>query len=679
MKRSVTTRTIPEYIDALFKDIAYMYARRPQWDRDRSRALHELEHRGLRMLTIDLPDLCKHFDWCLDVGQYTPSQRYLGKAAKGMQVPVFLRDLHLLVFDGTGDLREDPDPNAVAAIRQIYKGFAKVRLPCKKERVNDEVRNFHRIESSLRSPTLHWVGDRLGDDGDFHAIRDPFDRFSYGSVAAARRDDEELDMFGSRDDRTGLLLEPRLSRILSNVTDRISSQFGTFDTDGHSTLDGVTKGFSGIPELPKHSAGRVSDIPKRVSKYTFPHWPQKLDLTFPMETYGALNSSSFVSSSPGRYSSHEPPSKLCAVPKTQKGPRLIASEPTCHQWVQQLLWRQIQVRMPRTVLRNCIDFHSQSANMQLAKEGSIKCNYVTVDLSSASDRLSCWTLERMFIANISFLKRLHACRTRWVRNAINPLLWDHISLKKGFSQGNACTFPVQSIVYSIFAIAAVIDSRDWPVTSNYIERASRVVRVFGDDIIVPDYALACLRTILEANQLQVNELKTYFGSHTKGSFRESCGGEYFRGHDVTPKYIKTIGEDLRHEKAVSAIEASNNLHEAGWWNAAKWQLSLVSRAISRNLPITDFRGASLSIFSFSGVKVDHLKSRWNSDLQREEVQTYVLTSKSRHGPMERDDRLFQRLAEATAPKGALDYLNPAPVIEAGPIIENSSILRRGWF
>lgn len=57
MDNSLVTPHLLEYVKAMFKDIYFEYARRTQWDRDESRLLHELENRGSRVLTIDLPDL----------------------------------------------------------------------------------------------------------------------------------------------------------------------------------------------------------------------------------------------------------------------------------------------------------------------------------------------------------------------------------------------------------------------------------------------------------------------------------------------------------------------------------------------------------------------------------------------------------------------------------------------
>lgn len=45
------------YINAMFKDIRWAYLSGSEWERDNSRLVHELETKGLRILTLDLPAL----------------------------------------------------------------------------------------------------------------------------------------------------------------------------------------------------------------------------------------------------------------------------------------------------------------------------------------------------------------------------------------------------------------------------------------------------------------------------------------------------------------------------------------------------------------------------------------------------------------------------------------------
>lgn len=60
--------------------------------------------------------------------------------------------------------------------------------------------------------------------------------------------------------------------------------------------------------------------------------------------------------------------------------------------------------------------------------------------------------------------------------------------------------------------------------------------VFGDDIICPTGRENHLARTLHQAGFVVNKTKSF----TVGPFRESCGGDYYEGHDVTPFYIKTL-------------------------------------------------------------------------------------------------------------------------------------------
>lgn len=442
------------YVVAMFDDIKTTYGSTRDWERDRKRSLHELVHRGERFLTIDLPAIRKHLEKCLEEGLYTPSKLYLSSpVSKKVQVPAYCRDLYLKIFDVDGKLRTEPNVFAIADLRQLYEGFGKLKNPCKQEAIDEEVENFLRNEEELRDPTLSWDEDTL-NQSDSNLRHLSFDddtcQHRFGgeeSLPGIDWNSYHQSLSGNHQ-RTGKY--PGLSRTLQKVCDLVSSEFG----DLHLERDDDR-----ISERPKHGTGRVSNKPRSASKFEFTSWPRKLDLIFPYDWYGVsdLGQATIFDDSSRYPRNHEDPSKLIAVPKTMSSPRLICSEPNYHQWIQQLIRAQLEHRIQSTSLRHCVSFGNQEPNRVLALKGSIDGSVATVDLKSASDRLSCWTIERALFANKSLLERIHASRTRWMRNAINDR-FSSIILKKCFTQGSACTFPVQTIVYSMFAIASVIIS-----------------------------------------------------------------------------------------------------------------------------------------------------------------------------------------------------------------------------
>lgn len=641
-------------ITAVFADLRWCYRSVSDWERDYKRSLHELGIRGERLLTLDFPAIRKHFDKCLEEGLYIANSNIFLTAfvSKRILVPAFLRDLYLQIFQMDGKVRDTPCAYAVAAIRQLTELFGKLKEQCKEEYTNEEVYNFLINETELRTPTLNWVGDDLVRfEHEYRSVHFKDGLPSRGSrIGQAQLFDEPLSLPNSD------------LAVLQQVCDVISSQFGDLH-DEEST------------ELPNHGHGRVSNLGRKESKFTFTDWPAKLDRIFPYDRYAKHNSCSAesiddVTELGYRYRNRESSSKLIAVPKTMSGPRLIASEPNYHQWIQQLVRNQLERRLRETVLGNCISFDTQQPNRDLALMGSISGAIATVDLKSASDRLSCWTIERTLRSNISLLERIHASRTRSMTNAVNSKIFDKIILKKCFTQGSACTFPVQSIVYSMFCIASVILTNGWKPSPSNIKRASLSVRVFGDDIVVPVSALPKLQEILQFLQLKVNLSKTFH----KGKFRESCGLDAFEGVNVTPARIKRFSRSPSHEVIQSMLESANNLFRRGMWRTAEWLETYIPHRDMAIVRPCDSDG----LISFCGESFSHLRGRWNPLLQRREVKRSVLISKSKLIPTQSAYDLMQFLCVRPKNPGNLGHLGPACEDKLGIVDKKSSVMKTGW-
>lgn len=623
---------LQEYVHALFKDIAYAYRHPSDMWRDESRLIHELGVNGERVITIDLPALDKHFLKCLDVGLYSHSGLRYGALGKRVRVPVFMQDLYLQVFDVEGKLRDEPSNSAIVVIRQLLAGAKKLPLPCSKRRVNDEVYDFFVIERGIRRATLDWVADDLFGQGP--------DRYQKVNQIHLRDglsgpDDNSPDIFGDGTVHT----DPSASNILllQRVFDVVAAQFGYLhDEDTH--------------ELPKHGPGVVSDLKRSQSKFGFADWPEKLDAIFPHDRYASPNLGESRRDAGETYRNREVASRLIAVPKTLKAPRLIAAEPSQHQWIQQLIWNQLEGRILSTSLAPSVTFRSQEKNKQAARSGSINRESFTIDLSSASDRLSCWLVERAFRRNYTLLERFHACRTRWITNRINPHLWDHLILRKYAPMGSAVTFPLQTIIYASIAVTAVIASsasqrrRFVRNASACIEDCARQVSVFGDDIIGPRAAWRLTQELLTYCGLKVNVDKSF----AEGHFRESCGGDYYKGFDVKPVYLRFLPESAQPGTLSSWVEVGNNFHLAGYWNVADYLLRF-GRNYEGRLPVVAPESRHQGLKSFCGVRTSHLESRWNARIQQEEIRVMVLHTSNTMHPTPGYDRLHQWFIESPDP------------------------------
>jgi hypothetical protein len=243
-------------------------------------------------------------------------------------------------------------------------------------------------------------------------------------------------------------------------------------------------------------------------------------------------------------------------------------------------------------------------------------DFATVDLSSASDRLHCRLVEFIFQSRPDVLDALHASRTR-ANVALNGEL---VLLRKFATQGSAVIFPLQTIVYSILAMFAVGTKRRWNDAS-YDKIVAKLVRVFGDDIIVPTDSYPVLARLLKTCLLKVNESKT----HNTGLFRESCGMDAYGGVDVTPAYFREA-YSASPEALESVIQVSNNFHRKGYWYTAEHILKTVPIQ-ERKLLIYGEGLGSTAIFSYVAGQPDHLKMRWNTDLHRYEIMTLGVTTR----------------------------------------------------
>lgn len=566
---------------------------------DEGRLTQLNEDRGLGLWTLDLP----HLDSILVDGFKTGRLRLEGPltraVSKRVRVPRLFSGLWLRIFGKDGCLLEQPDETAISMLRHLTKFGKKIAGACSPQRLKDAVEEYHYVESQLPRPTLKWDLDEL----------DP-DRLSPGLHL---RDglDADLPLFPSdeseqeREDLGSLM--DRCQRVFDIVLPELGF-FEPISQSGERESDDRGTGF-------KHGPGAVADRKGYVNKYHFPNWPAKLEEWFPYRDCGTV-----ASDSETQPLNHEVPSRLIAVPKTAKAPRLIAAEPTEHQFCQQWIKNELVERLRGLFGRAFVCFEDQGLSQQMALQGSLDGRLATVDLSSASDRLSCWLVERAFRSNQSLLHVLHATRTRYLRDDTDKRKPVYVKLKKFASQGTAVTFPVQSLVFLCIALGCTIRG---DVSWTKIRSVRNRVRVFGDDIILPTHAYAKLVRVLTRLGLKVNESKSF----STGFFREACGMDAFRGFDVTPcspEHVLNDGPASRR----AILDVSNNLFAKGYWNASRILESTLGNHLLRRLPIVGRDSGITGRLSFTGENVDHLPKRWNSVLHREEFRTWRLRSRS---------------------------------------------------
>lgn len=668
--------------------------------RDKKRLTLLVEERGLSTFVLDLPALESLLLEGLESGRLIACGALSKRASSTILVPRLFRGLWLRIFDVSGDLSKEPDPHAIFLLRQLLCLGKKLEVDSSPSRREAVIKDYYNVESGIRAPTLSWTNDYLGSD-DVISANSLCDccADTVGDEQPSFWDDNASDGKDAYPQRIRTLL-----RRLQRNADAFSEAIGKYDPYEFSGF--VSKLSVGIGL--RHGPGAVAETIKKGFKYDFPNWPAKLHREFGFDSFGGIRArkvgsscgqptfefepptsefpcqvlcSEVVSADDHLYgvnpemgcsdrddactapayrgfadfvrpSLHEPPARLLAVPKTAKGPRLIAAEPTAHQWCQQLTRRFLSERLKGLFADNFICFEKQELSAGMVVDASLNKRLATVDLSSASDRLSCWVVERVFRKNIPLLRALHSHRTRWVvKDKTISSQQEPLILKKFASQGTAVTFPVQTIIFFLCAITASGFDAKGPEDficnnriCNSIGRFRNKVRVYGDDIIIPTNGYEPLVSLLHTLGLKVNTEKSFH----RGHFRESCGMDAFAGVDVTPvKMRKVVATGPQSRQ--SLIDYTNLFFKKGLWHAAKAiELTLPGWVIN-NLPVTGPGCGGIGRFSFCGSSVDHLRKRWNTKLHRVEIRTYAMLTRMHRTPCNTTSALLQYFAEDPSP------------------------------
>lgn len=230
-------------------------------------------------------------------------------------------------------------------------------------------------------------------------------------------------------------------------------------------------------------------------------------------------------------------SRLTTVPKTIEIDRTIAVEPTWNMFFQQGLMAVLVRRLKSFG----VDIETQQFHhRKMAYYSSITKRFGTIDFSSASDCVSI-TLLKELLPPVWF-EVLSSVRCKYCL-----VDGEYIELPMFATMGNATTFPLETLVFYALIVGS-IDALEQPGLSSLPQWESlcKGATVFGDDCIVPTEACQLFCLLAEYCGFIVNSEKSFTG---EGSFRESCGGDYFAGRNVRPVYMRAPrsrrGSDLR--------------------------------------------------------------------------------------------------------------------------------------
>jgi len=509
--------------------------------------LGRFEDEGDAFLGITLADFGKAFERALELGQWDVALCTSFRTQRGL--PVFLQGFLRLVFDEeSGALLQDPNVSAIWAVRQITLMWAKMASECSDERNRKAIRSYLECENDVKNWTRSYRYD------------------------TARRSDFR-----------------RMSVLL----------FGDlFDSLERDIRDGCL--------IPRHGPGATANAVHGNSKWSLPVWSRRLEKVFPMVDYllpsyrhwEMLADVDIIE--PGS----EPPVKVVLVPKTMKTPRIIAMEPSWVMYAQQGIQRRwYELVDDGKVLSSAFhNFEDQSVNNWLAREGSEDKSLATLDLSEASDRVS-MTLVADLLHHHPYLKEaVFACRStsasvQTPSTSQSPAKDSTVRLWKFASMGSALCFPVESACFLAAVFVGIQQSQARPLTRRSLKAFQGRVQVYGDDIIVPSQTATPVQESLEAYGFKVNTSKSF----RTGNFRESCGGDYYAGHDVSIVKLRSrLPMNRRDTHEIVSLTAFRNMaYLSLMWKTAQHCDGLLERVL-RHFPAVADSSPAIGRTSFLG-------------------------------------------------------------------------------
>jgi hypothetical protein len=309
-----------------------------------------------------------------------------------------------------------------------------------------------------------------------------------------------------------------------------------------------------------------------------------------------------LSSSPITYS------KVKAVPKNYKTPRIICEEPLLRQLAQtgiaDIFLRQLN-QSKKGIFHpyGRVTLDDQERNRQLALRASHDRSLATIDLKRASDSINYSVLTAVIPGDMV---------NDVVRNLCTEVeLPDgrHRPLYIACTMGARVTVPLQSYLYwCIVCLAAhycvIFGNGDYTMLND--------CSVYNDDIIVPDIWFETVVDLLTLCGFTVNVEKSFSGDIP---YRESCGIEGYNGVDISSIYWPRRDLHMTNGDIPSLVKLANRLYDRGYYSAR----SIVVNALDQlcpELPRIEVGSDEFGIWDFS------LSTHYTSALGAAVVEIY---------------------------------------------------------
>jgi hypothetical protein len=572
------------------------------------------EHEGLSFLAITLADYGKVTQKWLDRGFVVPSEAAAFKLKPHTGLPAFLSGFLERVFDPcSGVLLDEPDIEAILAIRQLMLMFSKIALPNHSER-NENLGVDRKVVSEDRERRA--MSEFVQCEQDVRA-------------ADARLDPEFLRDF------------KRMSAML------FGDLFSKVDRDVYWGRN-----------VPKHGPGTVADRLSSNAKWDQRTWTARLSKVFDPASVLYPNGH-FVDRMDEDLNILEPeaeiPVRVITVPKTLKTPRIIAIEPAVMQYMQQAVLRNILSAIKEDgFLHRVVGFDDQDPNRELAREGSHSGDLATLDLSEASDRVSNQHVLAMLEDWPHLCEAVQSTRSRKADVPGHGVL----RLAKFASMGSALCFPIEAMVFlTVIFLGIERESSTLLSRDALIKRYRERVRVFGDDLIVPREHVLSVVDELETFGFRVNISKSFW----TGRFRESCGREYYDGQDVSVVKVREVLPTRRQNASgvISAASLRNQLYWAGFWRGAAWMDDYM-RKVLKHWPNVAPSSPLLGRESALGYQFQRLHPNHHSPL----TKGYYVVAKAPRDHLEGSGALLKCLVR-TAGQTMFGLTRAKPVVPLG--------------
>lgn len=578
-------------------------------DRDLKTIEARFKHEGIGFLTIAFSTYCDALDEGLAARRFTcPAGFKSGRLA----LPRLFSGLLCEVFDiKTGLLKENPRMGYLKCLREILRLFRKLTLTDDRANELDRQAKLKFLSCDESIAQTKW-NERYKHHliGVCRLVLNQLEGVSYENLACKHGP-------GAVSERltANRKWEAVASSLWNNPEELEGAGYDTVLVDLYSSVSDRPQywGLSGNTRLQLSTSEGISKPGQRTSDPSpsgcvRDDWVERPYRQAPSE---------------GETSKQ---SRLVTVAKNSTSRRTITVEPVLKQFLQQGL--NVELRngiLKDRILSNCLDLTDQSHNQKLALDGSRTGLWATIDLSSASDLLSLQLVKTVFQHVPTFLDWLVRSRSeKYCDGTIN-----HRVLLKYAGMGNATTFPVQSVTFALIAIAAILDALGMTPTPRRVERASKLVRVYGDDIIVPAQYSQQVVNWIEHFGLKVNKSKS-FTDHIswfehRPCFRESCGVDAFGGVNITPLYLRVLPESASLPKgtgvrpstdpsAIASLVATSNLA----WERCLYKFSAklateVESILRKKLPIVPARSSALGLHT----RIDScVPTKWDESMQR---------------------------------------------------------------